>query len=395
MKILDNFANIGKAVMIQSIGLQKNYTEVKESERDVIDYNNGACEDCKYKALIQAFKPGSEPYINAVQVCSNCPHKIFTKETIYKKIYHNEKNRYGYKPRLKTNAIKLLLIMHFYHPDRFGIIKNIDIREIAGLLHCDIKTVHNNLEILHRYAYITYTKNDTYSITLCLNDYSNYYLPANQGGRGFFVLSKKLLFQILQINTLVALRIYLRQIISIDNLNAKGGPFTAISNTYKDIKHFLPEYCKPNIIKKAVLQKNDIFNISINEHSIRFEIKDEYNAKQQKETCYKHYIEQLHKFVIDFNKTVACINVNNTVPSNYIEFFNEHSQIDYYHVIHFKDYEIEDLAMLALQYSFDTVIYALSSIYKTYILKERKIKNLGGLVRTAITAQLKTSFKAA
>ena len=28
--------------------------------------------------------------------------------------------------------------------------------------------------------------------------------------------------------------------------------------------------------------------------------------------------------------------------------------------------------MLALQYSFDTVIYALSSIYKTYILKEFK-----------------------
>ena len=30
--------------------------------------------------------------------------------------------------------------------------------------------------------------------------------------------------------------------------------------------------------------------------------------------------------------------------------------------------------MLSLQYSFDTVIYALSSIYKTYILKEHEIK---------------------
>ena len=50
-------ANIGKAVLIQSIGLQKNYIEVKESETSVIDYNNAACTDCKYKAFIKAFAP--------------------------------------------------------------------------------------------------------------------------------------------------------------------------------------------------------------------------------------------------------------------------------------------------------------------------------------------------
>ena len=53
---MDNFANIGKAVLIQSIGLQKNYIEVKESETSVIDYNNAACTDCKYKAFIQALR---------------------------------------------------------------------------------------------------------------------------------------------------------------------------------------------------------------------------------------------------------------------------------------------------------------------------------------------------
>ena len=99
------------------------------------------------------------------------------------------------------------------------------------------------------------------------------------------MLSKKLLSQILEIDTLVTLRIYLRQLISIDNLNAKGGPFTAISNTYKDLKRFLPEYCKPNIIRKAVQTSNDIFTITLNTNGIRFEIKDEYNAKMQKESC--------------------------------------------------------------------------------------------------------------
>ena len=97
---MDNFANIGKAVLIQSIGLQKNYIEVKESETSVIDYNNATCTDCKYKAFIQAFAPDSEAYLSACEACRNCPHKIFTQKTEYKKIYHNETNRFGYKPRL-------------------------------------------------------------------------------------------------------------------------------------------------------------------------------------------------------------------------------------------------------------------------------------------------------
>ena len=40
MKCLDNFANIGKAAIIQSLGFQKNYTEVIETTQDTIDYNN-------------------------------------------------------------------------------------------------------------------------------------------------------------------------------------------------------------------------------------------------------------------------------------------------------------------------------------------------------------------
>lgn len=395
VKILDNFANIGKAVLLQSIGLQKNYTEIKESDIDIIDYDNTACTDCKYKALIHSFEPGTEAYLSASETCKNCPHKIFTQKTVYKKIYHNETNRYGYKPRLKTNAIKLLLALHFYHPDRFGIVKNLDIRELASLLHCDIKTVRNNLVILNQYSYVTYAKVDTYFITLCLNDYTSYYLPAKKGGRGFFVLSKKLFQQLLQIPTLVALRIYLRQLISIDNLNAKGGPFTAISNTFKDLKLFLPEYCKPNVIKKAVQRKNDIFDITLKDYSIRFEIKAEYNAKKQKDDCYHYYIEQFQKFVTDFNDTAAFLNVNNAAPPRYSFYFDTIRSSDCYRLIYFQDFEVEDLAMLALQYSYDSVIYALSSIYKTYILKDKKIMNLGGLVRTAITTQLKTSMLAA
>lgn len=397
VNILDNFTNIGKAVLLQAIGLQKNYTEIKESTVEVIDYNNAACSDCKYRAILNAFEPNSEAYEAALEACKNCPKKVFTTETIYKKIYHNEKNRYAqnsYKPRLKTNAVKLLLALHFFHPDRFGIIKNIDIRELASLLACDIKTIRNNLCILNKYSYITYSKPDTYLITVCLNDYENYYLPAKKGGRGFFVMSFELFKQLLKIRTLVTLRIYLRELIDIDNLNISGGPFTAVSKSFKDIKHSLPDYCKPHVIKKAIQQENEIFNITLKEFSVRFEIKDEYNSKQQKEKCYNYYIDKFTAFISEFNNIAVSLNVNNIKPEKYAFYFDIVPS-EYYHLLYLKDFEIEDLAMLSIQYSYDTVLYALSSVYKTYILNDRKINNLGGLVRTVINSQLNSLFGAA
>ena len=76
MKCLDNFANIGKAAIIQSLGIQKNYTEVIETTVDAIDYSNTACSTCKYKAIINTFDENSKPYADACASCASCPHKI-------------------------------------------------------------------------------------------------------------------------------------------------------------------------------------------------------------------------------------------------------------------------------------------------------------------------------
>ena len=61
----DNFANIGKSVIIESLGIQKNYTEVIEATVETIDYNNAACINCKYKAVIETFGKDSRAYSDA------------------------------------------------------------------------------------------------------------------------------------------------------------------------------------------------------------------------------------------------------------------------------------------------------------------------------------------
>lgn len=390
---MDNFANIGKAVLLQSLGLQKNYIEVAEGCVDIIDYDTPACTDCKYRALIESFTPDSSVYQAAQTICQNCPNKTITQKTVYKKIYHNEKNRYGYKPRLKSNAIKLLLLFHFYHPDRFGIIQNVHFDVLASQLNCDIKTIKNNLDVLKNYNYISYCKTSVHTINLCLCDYEQYYLPANQGGRGFFVLSKELLYQLLSIDNLLSLRIHLRELIDIDNLNAKG-PFTAVSKTYKELKLALPDYCRPSTIRHAVAHTVDIFDISFHEHAVRFEIREQFNARKQKQDCFNQYLEMFHAFMKDFNETVIYINNHNVLPDKYKSFFEDCPNAEH-RLLQIRDFEFEDLAQLALQYSYDYVLTAFSQIYKTYIMRERKILNLGGLIRTAINANLIAAHQAA
>lgn len=396
MPALNNFANIGKAVLIQSIGLQKNYSEIAESSTDVIDYNNTECTNCKWKAIVQNFDSDSEVYKTAVSACTNCSKKTVTQQIVYKKIYHNEKNRYGYRPMLKCNAIKLLLLLHFHNPDRFGIIKNIDANAFAKILSCDIKTLRNNMNILANYQYISYSKTDRYHYTVCLNDYENYYLPAAKGGRGFFVLSKELLFQLLKIDNLVSLRIHIRELIELDNLSVQG-PFSAISKSYQDIKQALPAYCKPCVIRHAISNASGIFQINIKESSIRFEIIEQYNAKLQKQNCYNEYYAQFQQFMLDFNRIVPSVNTNRMTEPTYTQFFDslDVQNDTIFHLLAFTEVQLEDLAHLALQYSYDHVLDALAIVYQTYIMKEQKIHNLGGLLHTIISSNSNNVFKAA
>ena len=387
METLELFANIGKAVLIQSLGLQKNYTEVASDTINVIDYDTPACRECKCCAIIKSFEPDSQAYISASEICENCPKKTLTQQTVYKKIYHNEKNRYGYKPRLKSNAITLLLLLHFYHPDKFGIICDANTEKLAAELNCDIKTVYNNFDVLDNYGYITYSRTGTRTVNICLNDYEKYYLPANKGGRGFIVMSKELLLKILQLENLMTLRIHLRELLEIDNLNAKG-PFTAISKTYKEIKRSLPDYCKPCLIRSAVENSKDIFNISFKDNIVRFEIHERFNCRRQKEECFNQYITAFNEFISNFNETVIAVNSTNILPETCSDFFSDKDlQPDIiFKFIKIRDYEYEDMAQLAMQYSFNSVIDALCQIYRSYILKERDISNLGGLLRTIVTS---------
>ena len=392
---LDNFTNIGKAVLIQCLGTQKNYTTIVNNTVEVVDYSNSHCSACRYKEIINNFNKDSDIYKAAVAKCNNCPNKILTTKNVTTKVYHNEKNRYGYRPMLKSNALKLFLSLHFFHPDRFGIIKNVDIKELAGLLNCNVKTIWNNLDVLSNYTYISYSKIDTYKVTLILNDYENYYLPAHKNGRGFLVLSYDLLEKIISIDSLVTLRIYLRELINLDNSNLKGQA-SVDHISIKDIRHTLPEYCKPCIIRKAIeTSSTDIFSVSLNDNIVRFEIAERYMAKNQKNVLLQENITKLHNFVLEFNSIIPEINASRLQPVKYSNFIPDEVNMTHFKLLSIKKDDLNDLANIAVHYSYDLMMQALSSVYKQYILLDKPIKNLPGLISSIVNSQINNLKSAA
>lgn len=394
---MDNFANIGKAVLLQSLGLQKNYSETVESSIEVTDYNTTACASCKYCSIIKTFNQNSDAYQSAADKCLTCPHRVTTLQKTCQKIYHNENNRYGYKPMLKSMAIKLLLLFHFNHPNQFGVIDNVSFSECASLLGCNPRTIHNNLDILASYGYISYSKNDAKSFSLCLNDYESYYYPASKGGRGYIVMSAELFRQVLNIDNLMSLRIQLRELVELDNLSIRGS-FSAINKTYSEMKLALPSYCKPCIIRSCMRKDCGIFNITYKEKSVRFEIHEKFECKRQKAMLFNSYMSMFTQFVSDFNRTVTDVNIHNYLPDSFRDFFDLSGRnypadmTGSYCMIHISDYELEDLVQLAMQYSYDKVITAMSDIYRDYLLKEKEITNLGALIRTVILANMQHSY---
>ena len=150
--MIRNYASIGKAIIIQAVGIQRNYSENVTIK---IDKEKTGCISCPYAEFPNAEK------------CAVCEKRCFITE----KKYINEKNKYGTKNRLKINALKMLIYFHFLHPDSNGLIKNVSIKELAQTLHCDERTVTNNIKLLQDYGYIYFSKSFSGKRNIMLVDY--------------------------------------------------------------------------------------------------------------------------------------------------------------------------------------------------------------------------------
>lgn len=363
---MQEFASVGKSLMLQAIGIQENYTEVISSE---IDTEKSGCYSCP--CFYNADKSS----------CESCPSKCY----ITKKVYHNELNRHGYKPMLKLNAIRLLIYLHFLHPDANGIVRNVGFIHLAEKLDCDVRTIQNNLDILDKYDYIKYCRLDAKRINILIQDYTRAFKKASEGGTGFVVLNDTFMDKLLSIDKINTVRIYLRNLVELDTKNAKlGYSNNTLEKSYNEIRRSLPHYCKRGVIIKALSGNEDVFSVSHNLslNTVTFILKEAYIGKECRNLKTNRYIKMLDDYITEFNHAAAAYNLDNKDKNNpFYRIFSFYPNVT---PINLLPEHIDNMAHLAIEYSFEQVIEVFEYIYIYYYMEGTRIENLGGLIRTIL-----------
>lgn len=298
-------ASIGKSVLISSLFLQKNH----------IEYNN----------------------------CKIC--------------YINEKNKYGERKLLKRNALLLFMLLHFIGPDKNGLVE-LDIESASEQLCCTERSIKNNLQLLEDHGYIAYNKTfcpGFYSVFIL--EYKSYFKKANQGGRGYVVLSKSIFDELLKIKDINTLRLTIRSVFQ-EITNQKE-----IRKSFQELKRYLPGYCTKEKIKKIISTDpfHKLFYTSLKKRYILIAAKKEFNASSINNSLKNECKTEILKKITQ---------INAFAKQNNLRF-----------KFHLTDQQLIDLSNISLRVPILHIIDALDEVYRNYISKNQQIHNIGALVR--------------
>lgn len=399
---LNNFARIGKGVIIKSIGLQENYIEVYEEGERKLDEQQSGCLFCPvYQAKCQMREVDVPDALSFLKCqCEGCSQAVYTTEYKIHKKYINEKNQFGYQHTLKSYSIKLLLIYHFLQPDAYGMIKDVSIKGLAELIGCTTATIKASNKVLEEYGYCYICDSGLYDnhINVCLPEYKDYHKTAAEGGRGYITMSASMMEKILNIKGLNTLRLNLKGIIETDNAsfgNTENPEMSAATASYKKLRGFLPDYCKRNVIIKALQRDSSIFNLEYQDTAVTFHIHPEFAQKNMRESMLANEEAGMKKYIENLNRTLSMAGegyikgadpiVDACMESYGIADASRHTAL----VLSDKDYK--DLASMCVQYNRDIVQSAVITAYNNYTLFGREIRNFGGMIRAIIRRCLSAS----
>lgn len=405
---LSKYARVGKSPFIKAIGVQKNHKEKIYTESRELDYNASGCFSCENYKNIEFYEyMPEEVQAAAKQCCGNCPNAVYRTVIHESSKYINEANIFGNQPRVKAIALKLLLVYHFLSPDDQGMVTGLSSQELAEYLGCTARSIKNANSVLQKYGYILYSQDGTQKrrFQVILTEYTSYSLPADKGGRGYATFNRECLEELVRIKDLNQLRIFLRAALDADT-NRNPEKELVISQDFESLRRFLPAYCKPGIIRRALSSVTALFSVVFDEEQIFLKMdpachgRRMFEASNESHTAQiKCYIEQLDQAMKKANQQILH---NGTPDPDDLTFLAREGICSKYRSPSCKELfvsfnlhtdDFKDLGLLCTTFSFEDVKGCISYLYEHYQI-DFKIECIGALVRTLLKEKIQNQAAA-
>lgn len=369
--------NIGKAVLYQMLGVQQNHNALINN----LDIT-GNCKDCPW--LLAAL---NHPTTNTIKElhnhCNHCPLRGSCQDIDLLSVeYINEKNRYGSKKKVCRNSILLFILLHTLNPSKNGFIKNVSVTLLAEKMQVNKKTVYNCMSSLVKNEYIYMDKTSTGTYNIILLDYPSYFLRSDKGGRGYIKLCETVIQSLLDIHSILAFRLILRQLLESDMTKSAV-------KSYKELRYSLPEYCKRNVIRNKLKDYcTQIYDIEMDINNVSFVLKSESDTKtnydnelKEHEQYYSELLNRLEDFVLSYKPGTA-------IPSNLCNFLlddNGNVVTPVLFQINGATNVVTILARLSCKYTRQIVTEALADTYRMHMCQNKGlIKNIGAYILEVI-----------
>ena len=208
--------------------------------------------------------------------------------------------------------------------------------------------------------------------------------------------------KILGLQGVNTLRLNLKGILEIDSSSASSTEDPELASataTYKKLRGFLPDYCKRNVIVRALQQDSSIFKCDFYERAVTFHTSREFVQKNMRSEMLKSEEAEMKSYIDTLNQTLSQAGrtyLNGADPLADARLEDYHiAMAGGYELLSLSEKDYKDLASMCVQYSRDMVRKAVISVYNDYTLHGTEIRNFGGIVRTVIRAMLSADRAAA
>lgn len=309
----------------------------------------------------------------------------------------------SYEKTLRTSAVKLFVLLNFCITDlTHGVADHVDARELAGILGCNIKTVRASIGTLDQLGYLSSRQQNAFFYRITISGYKSMFKKACSGGKGFFVVTKEGMEDILSLEHINDLRAFFVSLFYSSKNEISQSTIGAVISLKRYLEA-LPHYVRPCHVRRSLFslaERFGSFREGYKEFSV--ELKNAFSAASAIRRMKKSLKTEVRKEMGSFKNIITEIN-KEMVTNLYLSSDNirrlldkgiqvddtpvrfssaEEAKKNSFLLIEESERLLDKLADLAVKTSVPLVMQAVTLFYNQYIQKGLKVRSTEALIDT-------------